>query len=124
MGGGAALSGVQKKNCADIVVLWFGLVWFVLVCLVRFGFALVLLWFCFGLVWLGWFGLIWAGLVWVGLVWVGGLVGLVGLGWFGVGLVWLGWFGLGWFVLLRFGFALLFCLTLGHLYLTGLRAKS
>jgi hypothetical protein len=54
---------------------------------------LVLIWVCFGLVWvgLGWFGWVWLGWVWLG---------LVGFGWFGwFGLVWFGlvWFGLVWF---------------------------
>jgi hypothetical protein len=65
-------------------LVWFGLVWFGLVCLGLPWFALVCLglpWFalvCLGLPWfaLVWFGLVWFGLVWFGLVWFG-------LVWFG-----------------------------------------
>ena len=63
------------------------LVWFGLFGSVWFG--LVLLCFCFGLVWVG-SGLVWLGWVGVGLIWFG----LLGLVW--VGLVWV-WFGWGWF---------------------------
>ena len=55
----------EFKELPKVCLYSCSLVWFGLVCLVRFGFALVLVWFWLGLVWLGWVGV---GLGWGGLV--------------------------------------------------------